>query len=209
MNLTELKKKPIGELIKIAEFMGLEGMARNRKQDIIFAILKRHAMNGEEIFGDGVLEILSDGFGFLRSAAGSYLAGPDDIYVSPSQILSSLPESTKQKIKERMPFYQEWQAKKQQEAEQQKMQKLVQEGIQRKQMRDAILEGEGQGQKAENVKEADKLKIALEEDQNMQMPLAQNNMSPEEKDALYAKVQEPGEVQKAQAASILGGLGIR
>ena len=86
MNLTELKKKPIGELIKIADFMGLEGMARNRKQDIIFAILKRHAMNGEEIFGDGVLEILSDGFGFLRSAAGSYLAGPDDIYVSPSQI---------------------------------------------------------------------------------------------------------------------------
>ena len=86
MNLTELKKKPIGELIKIAEFMGLEGMARNRKQDIIFAILKRHAMNGEEIFGDGVLEILSDGFGFLRSGAGSYLAGPDDIYVSPSQI---------------------------------------------------------------------------------------------------------------------------
>ena len=86
MNLTELKKKPIGELIKIAEFMGLEGMARNRKQDIIFAILKRHAMNGEEIFGDGGLEILSDGFGFLRSAAGSYLAGPDDIYVSPSQI---------------------------------------------------------------------------------------------------------------------------
>ena len=86
MNLTELKKKPIGELIKIAEFMGLEGMARNRKQDIIFAILKRHAMNGEEIFGDGVLEILSDGFGFLRSASGSYLAGLDDIYVSPSQI---------------------------------------------------------------------------------------------------------------------------
>ncbi|MBP8099983.1 transcription termination factor Rho [Acinetobacter portensis] len=86
MNLTELKKKPIGELIKIAEFMGLEGMARNRKQDIIFAILKRHAMNGEEIFGDGVLEILADGFGFLRTAAGSYLAGPDDIYISPSQI---------------------------------------------------------------------------------------------------------------------------
>ena len=87
MNLTELKKKPIGELIKISEFMGLEGMARNRKQDIIFAILKRHAMNGEEIFGDGVLEILSDGFGFLRSASGSYLAGPDDINVSPSQNL--------------------------------------------------------------------------------------------------------------------------
>ena len=66
--------------------MGLENMARNRKQDIFFAILKRHAMNGEEIFGDGVLEILSDGFGFLRSSEGSYLAGPDDIYVSPSQI---------------------------------------------------------------------------------------------------------------------------
>ncbi len=86
MNLTELKKKPIAELVQIAEQMGLENMARNRKQDIIFAILKRHAMNGEEIFGDGVLEILSDGFGFLRSSEGSYLAGPDDIYVSPSQI---------------------------------------------------------------------------------------------------------------------------
>ena len=86
MNLTELKKKPIAELVSIAEQMGLENMARNRKQDIFFAILKRHAMNGEEIFGDGVLEILSDGFGFLRSSEGSYLAGPDDIYVSPSQI---------------------------------------------------------------------------------------------------------------------------
>jgi transcription termination factor Rho len=86
MNLTELKKKPIAELIKIAEDMGLENMARNRKQDVIFAILKTHARNGEEIFGDGVLEILSDGFGFLRSSEGSFLAGPDDIYVSPSQI---------------------------------------------------------------------------------------------------------------------------
>jgi len=86
MNLTELKKKPVGELIQIADQNGLENMARNRKQDIIFALLKRHAMNGDEIFGDGVLEILSDGFGFLRSAEGSYLAGPDDIYVSPSQI---------------------------------------------------------------------------------------------------------------------------
>src|SRR6218665_409869 len=86
MNLTELKKKPIAELIKIAEDMGLENMARNRKQDVIFAILKTHSRNGEEIFGDGVLEILSDGFGFLRSSEGSFLAGPDDIYVSPSQI---------------------------------------------------------------------------------------------------------------------------
>src|SRR5579863_7053026 len=66
--------------------MGLEGMARSRKQDVIFSILKAHARNGEEISGDGVLEILQDGFGFLRSAEGSYLAGPDDIYVSPSQI---------------------------------------------------------------------------------------------------------------------------
>ena len=86
MNLTELKKKPIAELVKIAEEMGLENMARNRKQDVIFAILKGHARIGEDIFGDGVLEILSDGFGFLRSAEGSFLAGPDDIYVSPSQI---------------------------------------------------------------------------------------------------------------------------
>ena len=86
MNLTELKKKPIGELIDIATNMGLENMARTRKQDIIFSILKRHAKGGEDIYGDGVLEILQDGFGFLRSAEGSYLAGPDDIYVSPSQI---------------------------------------------------------------------------------------------------------------------------
>lgn len=82
MNLTELKKKPIGELIKIAEFMGLEGMARNRKQDIIFAILKRHAMNGEEILVTAFLKF-SLMVLVLRSAAGSYLAGPDDIYVSP------------------------------------------------------------------------------------------------------------------------------
>jgi transcription termination factor Rho len=66
--------------------MGLENLARSRKQDIIFSILKAHAKNGENIFGEGVLEILQDGFGFLRSADSSYLAGPDDIYVSPSQI---------------------------------------------------------------------------------------------------------------------------
>jgi len=86
MNLTELKRKPIGELLEIAAAMGLENVGRNRKQDIIFSILKRHAKSGEDIHGDGVLEILSDGFGFLRSADSSYLAGPDDIYVSPSQI---------------------------------------------------------------------------------------------------------------------------
>jgi transcription termination factor Rho len=66
--------------------MGLDNLARQRKQDIIFAILKGHAQKGEDIFGEGVLEILPDGFGFLRSGDGSYLAGPDDLYVSPSQI---------------------------------------------------------------------------------------------------------------------------
>jgi transcription termination factor Rho len=86
MNLTELKKKPAHELIELALSMGLDNMARARKQDVIFAILKAHAKSGEDIFGDGVLEILQDGFGFLRSANSSYLAGPDDIYVSPSQI---------------------------------------------------------------------------------------------------------------------------
>ena len=86
MNLTELKLKPISELVQLAESMGLENMARARKQDIIFAVLKAHSKSGEDISGDGVLEILSDGFGFLRTADGSYLAGPDDIYVSPSQV---------------------------------------------------------------------------------------------------------------------------
>src|SRR5690625_7552639 len=86
MNLTDLKAKPIEELISIAREVGLESMARSRKQDIIFNILKRHAKSGEDIYGDGVREILQDGFGFLRSADSSYLAGPDDIYVSPSQI---------------------------------------------------------------------------------------------------------------------------
>jgi transcription termination factor Rho len=66
--------------------MGMENLARSRKQDIIFSILKAHSRNGEDIYGDGVLEILQDGFGFLRSPEGSYLAGPDDIYISPSQI---------------------------------------------------------------------------------------------------------------------------
>ncbi|MBU3068508.1 transcription termination factor Rho [Aestuariicella sp. G3-2] len=86
MNLTDLKTKPIEELIAIAKEMGMENLARSRKQDIIFNILKRHAKSGEDIYGDGVLEILQDGFGFLRSSDSSYLAGPDDIYVSPSQI---------------------------------------------------------------------------------------------------------------------------
>ena len=86
MNLTELKKTPVHELVKIATDSGIDGTSRSRKQDIIFSILKAHAKKGEDIHGDGVLEILQDGFGFLRSAESSYLAGPDDIYVSPSQI---------------------------------------------------------------------------------------------------------------------------
>ena len=86
MNLTDLKKQPIADLLAMSQEMGLENLSRTRKQDIIFAILKKHAKNGEDISGDGVLEILQDGFGFLRSADSSYLAGPDDIYVSPSQI---------------------------------------------------------------------------------------------------------------------------
>ena len=86
MNLSELKQKPIDELLEMATSMGLDNLARSRKQDIIFAMLKRHAKSGEDIYGEGVLEILPDGFGFLRSAGASYLAGADDIYVSPSQI---------------------------------------------------------------------------------------------------------------------------
>jgi len=86
MNLTELKQKPVPELIELASSMKLDNVTRSKKQEIIFTILKAHAKKGEDIFGDGVLEILQDGFGFLRSSDGSYLAGPDDIYVSPSQI---------------------------------------------------------------------------------------------------------------------------
>ncbi|HHW7473712.1 TPA: transcription termination factor Rho [Mannheimia haemolytica] len=87
MHLTQLKNTPVSELVEMGENqMGLENLARLRKQDIVFAILKQHAKSGEDIFGQGVLEILPDGFGFLRSSDSSYLAGPDDIYVSPSQI---------------------------------------------------------------------------------------------------------------------------
>lgn len=86
MNLNELKKRHISELQELANSLGLENLSRGRKQDIIFALLKDHAKKGEDIFGSGVLEILPDGFGFLRTEEGSYLAGPDDLYVSPSQI---------------------------------------------------------------------------------------------------------------------------
>ena len=86
MNLSELKTKPMQELSQIAESVGVENVGRTRKQDVVFGILKAIAARGDDISGDGVLEILQDGFGFLRSSDSSYLAGPDDIYVSPSQI---------------------------------------------------------------------------------------------------------------------------
>ena len=86
MNLSDLKTKSIQQLVELAQSVGVENASRTRKQDIIFAILKKHAKGGEDILGEGVLEILQDGFGFLRSASASYLAGPDDIYVSPSQV---------------------------------------------------------------------------------------------------------------------------
>ncbi len=86
MSLTDLKSRPVAELVEIGEKFGLENLARHRKQEIIFSILKAHGKNDEDVYGDGVLEVLQDGFGFLRSSDGSYLAGPDDIYVSPSQI---------------------------------------------------------------------------------------------------------------------------
>ncbi len=86
MNLTELKSMPATEVAELAKSLKLENTGRLRKQDMIFSILKALAKKGEEITGGGVVEILQDGFGFLRSADASYLAGPDDIYVSPSQI---------------------------------------------------------------------------------------------------------------------------
>ncbi len=86
MNLTELKSRTPAQLVELGESQGIENLAMSRKQDVIFSILRAHAANGEDIYGDGVLEILQDGFGFLRSSDSSYLAGPDDIYVSPSQI---------------------------------------------------------------------------------------------------------------------------
>jgi transcription termination factor Rho len=86
MNLTDLKKQSAAELMELAVSMKLEGLARNKKQELIFAIVKAHAKEGEDVYTTGVLELLPDGFGFLRSPEASYVAGPDDIYVSPSQI---------------------------------------------------------------------------------------------------------------------------
>ena len=84
-SLTELKNKNPSELMDLAQALGIENISRMRKQDMIFSILKVYASN-RDLYGNGVLEVLQDGFGFLRSADSSYLAGPDDIYVSPSQI---------------------------------------------------------------------------------------------------------------------------
>ena len=87
INLTELRRKPAAALLELAESLGIqEGVARARKQDVIFNILKAHARSGGGIWGEGVLEIMQDGFGFMRGADESYLAGPDDVYVSPSQV---------------------------------------------------------------------------------------------------------------------------
>ena len=86
MHLPDLKTKHVTELVEMAAANEIENANRMRKQDVMFALLKSHAKKGESIFGDGTLEILPDGFGFLRSPDTSYLAGPDDIYVSPSQI---------------------------------------------------------------------------------------------------------------------------
>jgi transcription termination factor Rho len=86
IHLNDLKLMPASELVAMAEAAGLENLARSRKQDIIFELLKARGAEGQSIYGDGTLEILQDGFGFLRSADSSFLAGPDDIYVSPSQI---------------------------------------------------------------------------------------------------------------------------
>ena len=86
MHLSDLKHLPVTELVDMAIANEIENASRMRKQDLIFALLKNTAKKGDSIFGDGTLEVLQDGFGFLRSPDTSYLAGPDDIYVSPSQI---------------------------------------------------------------------------------------------------------------------------
>lgn len=86
MYLSELKILHVSALLEMASGLDIENANRLRKQELMFAILKKRAKNGEQIFGDGVLEVLPDGFGFLRSPETSYLASPDDIYISPSQI---------------------------------------------------------------------------------------------------------------------------
>ena len=86
MHLKELKKKTPAELVEMAEELEVEAASTMRRQDLMFAILKELAEDGEEIIGQGTIEVLADGFGFLRSPEANYLAGPDDIYVSPNQV---------------------------------------------------------------------------------------------------------------------------
>src|SRR5712671_3791639 len=86
MHLRELKQKSMADLVQMAKTMNIEGAAGLRKQELIFALLQAHAAQDQSVFGDGVLECLPDGYGFLRSPDYNYLPGPDDIYVSPSQI---------------------------------------------------------------------------------------------------------------------------
>src|SRR5687767_15297021 len=86
MHLRDLKQKTPAELVALAEDLGVEGASTLRKQELMFSILKVQAENGQEIMGMGTIEVLQDGFGFLRSADSNYLAGPDDIYVSPNQV---------------------------------------------------------------------------------------------------------------------------
>jgi transcription termination factor Rho len=86
MHLRELKQKPMAELVQLAKGLNIEGAAGLRKQELIFALLQAHAAQDQAVYGDGVLECLPDGFGFLRAPDYNYLPGPDDIYVSPSQI---------------------------------------------------------------------------------------------------------------------------
>src|ERR1700746_965945 len=86
MHLRELKEKKIGDLVEMGKELGIENAGGMRKQDLIFAVLQKKAEKDEHIYADGVLECLPDGFGFLRAPDYNYLPGPDDIYVSPSQI---------------------------------------------------------------------------------------------------------------------------
>jgi transcription termination factor Rho len=86
IKLSDLKRKSAAELVSLAESLDVEGASTLRKQELMFAILKTYAARGVEIIGEGVVEVLQDGFGFMRSAQANYLAGPDDIYISPSQI---------------------------------------------------------------------------------------------------------------------------
>ncbi|HIL41782.1 MAG TPA: transcription termination factor Rho, partial [Gammaproteobacteria bacterium] len=86
MKLSELKKQTPSELMELAQSLGIENISRAKKQTLIFSILKAKSSENEEVFGDGVLDILQEGYGFLRSSDDSYVSGPDDIYVSPNQI---------------------------------------------------------------------------------------------------------------------------